>query len=29
LKRGKKREVPPNKGHQRQAEIAVPMFRVQ
>ena len=26
LKRGKKREVPPNEGHQRQAEIAVPMF---
>jgi IS5 family transposase len=26
LKRGKKREVPPKEGHQRQAEIAVPMF---
>jgi transposase, IS5 family len=26
LKRGKKRKAPPNKGHQRQAEIAVPMF---
>jgi transposase, IS5 family len=26
LKRGKKREVPPSEGQQRQAEIAVPMF---
>jgi len=26
LKRGRKREVPPNQSHQRQAEIAVPMF---
>ena len=26
LKRGKKREVPPKEGHQRQTEIAVPMF---
>ena len=26
LKRGKKREVPPKESHQRQAEIAVPMF---
>ena len=26
LKRGKKREAPPSESHQRQAEIAVPMF---